>query len=126
MRHRERARMGAAMIEKFTKDVYNSLVLDRTDIYRRMYNSMTEETGGDEYWSDLKEFYDTLSDRQKEVFFRVIKQTIIDSISGVFGVLDGSSNLGGTTYECDVMVDGVDMEHDLQDYFLSYVEEAEQ
>lgn len=32
------------MIEKFTKDVYNSLVLDRTDIYRRMYNSMTEET----------------------------------------------------------------------------------
>ena len=44
MRHRERARMEAAMIEKFTKDVYNSLVLDRTDIHRRMYNSMTEET----------------------------------------------------------------------------------
>ncbi len=126
MRNRERARMGAAMIEKFTKDVYNSLVLDRTDAYRRMYNSMTEETGGDEYWADLKEFYDTLSTRQKEVFFRVIKQTIIDSISGVFGVLDGSSNLSGTTYECDVMVDGVDMEHDLQDYFLSYVEEAKQ
>lgn len=114
------------MIEKFTKDIYKNLVLDGVDAYQRMYDGMTADMDGDKYWTDLKAFYDTLSSPQKEVFFHVIKQTMIDTVSKVFGVLDGSSNLDGTTYECDVFVDSVDMDHDLQDYFLSYVEEAEQ
>lgn len=110
------------MIEKFTKDIYKGLVSNRVELYQHMYDTLTEEVNGDAYWNNLKGLYDTLTRQQKEVFFSVIRQTMIDTISGVFGVLDGSSNLDGDTYDCNVIIDGVDMENDLQDYFLSYVE----
>ena len=110
------------MIEKFTKDIYKNLISSGTERYRHMYESMSQQIHCDGYWGDIKKFYDSLTIQQRNVFFSVIEQTMIDTISGIFGVLDGSSNLNGNVYECDVIVNGIDMDHDLQDYFLSYVE----
>ena len=110
------------MIEKFTKDIYKNLISSGTERYRHMYESMSQQMNCDGDWGDIKKFYDSLTIQQRNVFFSVIEQTMIDTISGIFGVLDGSSNLNGNVYECDVIVNGIDMDHDLQDYFLSYVE----
>ena len=48
---------------------------------------------------------------------------MIDTISSVFGILDGSSTLGDGKWEFDVKINGVDIEDELQDTFLEYVEE---
>lgn len=53
---------------------------------------------------------------------KIIKQIMIDTISGVFGALDGSSTLIGGELECEVKINGVITENELQDIFLDFVE----
>lgn len=48
---------------------------------------------------------------------------IIDTISSVFGIFDGSSTLSGGNFEFEVKINGVDTENELQDSFLEYIEE---
>ena len=112
------------MIKKFTEDIYKELVIEGMKLYHHMYESQGKNRAENECNSGVIQIYDTLTEEQKNLFFGMMRQIIIDSIASVFGVLDGSSNLNGKTYECEVIVDGVDMDHDLQDYFLSYVEMA--
>lgn len=47
---------------------------------------------------------------------------MIDTISGVFGVLDGSSTLKDGEFECEVKINGVITKNELQDFFLDFVE----
>ena len=53
----------------------------------------------------------------------VIKQTMIDTISSLFGILDGSSTLSGGNMEFDIKINGMSTEDELQDTFLELVEE---
>ena len=48
---------------------------------------------------------------------------MVDTISSIFGVLDGSSTLPGEDYEFEVKINGVNTEGELQDAFLCFVEE---
>ena len=48
---------------------------------------------------------------------------MIDTISSVFGILDGSSTLSGGDFEFEVRINGISTEDDLQDTFLGFVEE---
>lgn len=52
-----------------------------------------------EYWKNAINLYSTFDNNQKEIFINILKQTIVDTISGVFGILDGSSTLLGGNYE---------------------------
>lgn len=58
------------------------------------------------------------------MFISIIKQTIIDTVSGVFGVLDGSSTLSGGEFEFEVKINGISTEESLQDTFLGYIEDS--
>mgnify|MGYP006876766452 CR=1 FL=1 len=61
--------------------------------------------------------------RIKKVFINIIKHIIIDTISSVFGILDGSSTLSGGNLDFEVKINGISTENELQDTFLEIVEE---
>lgn len=54
-----------------------------------------------------------------------MKVVIIDAVSEVFGIFDGSSTLQGGDLDISITIDGKDTENELQDSFLEYVENVE-
>ena len=111
------------MNEEFVKSVYETVVEEGKNIYKDLYENteVTERTV--DYWKNALELYCSFDDRQKMVFFDIIKQTMIDTISSVLGVLDGSSTLSGGDFEFEVKINGISTEDELQDTFLAFVEE---
>lgn len=109
--------------EEFIKCVYKNIVEDGKNIYRELYENteITEKTT--EYWCNLLNLYGAFNDKQKKVFMSMTEQIIIDTVSSVFGVLDGSSTLSGGEFELEVKINGVCMEGELQDCFLGYIED---
>lgn len=111
------------MNEEFVKCIYETTVEDGKNMYKELYEE-TEVTGQTtDYWHNLLNLYGSFDHKQKNVFLDIIKQTMIDTISSIFGVLDGSSTLLGEDFEFEVKINGISTEEDLQDTFLRYVEE---
>ena len=111
------------MNENFVKSIYKTLVEDGKEIYRDLYDNTKVTEGTVDYWKNALELYHSFDDKQKDVFMNIVKQTIIDTISSVFGVLDGSSTLSGEDYEFEVRINGISTEDELQDTFLGFVED---
>lgn len=112
------------MNEEFVKSIYVTIVEDGEKIYKELYENtqVTERTV--DYWKNALELYHSLDSNQKEIFVDIVKHIMIDTISGIFGVFDGSSTLSGDdNFEIDIKINGVDTENELQDAFLEYVEE---
>lgn len=111
------------MNEEFVKSIYETVVEEGKNIYKNLYENteVTERTV--DYWKNALELYRSFDDRQKKVFWDIVKQTMIDTISSVFGVLDGSSTLSGGDFEFEVKINGIGTEDELQDIFLGFVEE---
>ena len=110
--------------EQFVKSLYVSIVEPNLKHYDKMLNTeLRLDIKIDEYWFTTLEFYQKLSDKEKHIIMNMTRQTIIDTISSVLGIIDGSSTL----YDCDLepklLLDNIDTEGELQDEFLEYVEE---
>ena len=50
---------------------------------------------------------------------------MIDTISTVFGFLDGTSSIDEENYNIDILFNGTSIKGELQDAFLEYVEDIE-
>ena len=111
------------MNESFVKSIYKTLVEDGKDIYKDLYENTKASEKTVDYWKNALELYHSFDDIQKDVFMNIVKQTMIDTISSVLGVLDGSSTLYGGDFEFEVRINGISTEDELQDTFLEFVEE---
>ena len=111
------------MNEQFVKDIIKSIVEENIKIYKDLYDSYKITDKNADYWKDSIQLYQSFDENQKEIFYRILEQTMIDTISNLFGVLDGNTNLYGKEYEISVEINGVDTNNELQDSFLEYIEE---
>lgn len=113
------------MKEQFIKDVFESIVEEGTKTYREIYENydITEKTIA--YWKNAKQLYQSLDETQRIIFMGIIRQTIIDTISTLFGVFDGTTFIFENEYAIEVKVNEDDTDNELQDCFLEYVEEKE-
>lgn len=105
----------------------------KTEIYVKSLKSTILDQSGDVdlslyeadgLYSPVK-MYESMSDEQKKTLLWIIRQTQIDTISEVFGVIDGSSTLIGCDFETDMLIDGENTERLLQDLFLEHIQETE-
>lgn len=62
---------------------------------------------------------------QKEILFKIIEQTMIDTISNMLGIIDGSSTLIDCPIKPKLLLDSKDTAGELQDYFLEFIEEKD-
>ena len=109
---------------EFIKSLYDSIVEENIQLYQEEFsNTVDSNEVLDEYWSKVLNFYEDLSEERKEILMSIIKQTIIDTISNVLGIIDGSSTLNDCDLEPKLLLDNKDTENELQDTFLAYIEE---
>lgn len=113
------------MKEEFVKRLYDTGIEDGLEIYINQFNNTVITDKTTEFTRKALDMYNSLTNNQKDVFFEVLKITMIDTISLIFGVIDGSSTLNGGSMDIKMYINGEDTDEELQDTFLEYVENLE-
>ena len=114
------------MFDIFGEKVYETVVEWGIKHYKKEYERELPPDCNDEFWKSCDEFYKKMNEDEKEIFFNILEMTMIDTVSHILGILDGSSSLaGGVCFEPEIKINGEDMVCELQDSFLAYVEEQE-
>ncbi len=92
--------------------------------YRRLFADTHPDKASDPYWKRALVLFGQLSPAQRLVFFEILQQVSIDTVSGVLGVIDGSSYLANRTEDLVLTTaEGRKLSGDLQDLFLAQAEE---
>ncbi len=107
--------------ENFVTQVRSAIIADNMAIYKSLFTSTAVSEATDPYWKRALTLFGTLNEADRAVLFEVIRQTMVDTVSNVLGVLDGSSTLG-TSRENFVLTTKTDvtkLNGDLQDLFLA-------
>lgn len=113
------------MNEDFVKSLYKSIVQEDLELYKNLYETTNVSKNTDDYWRKALGLYNSLEEENKGVLFKIIEQTMIDTISNMLGIIDGSSTLIDCTIEPKLLLDSIDTECELQDCFLEYIEEKD-
>ncbi|MCL2717359.1 MAG: hypothetical protein FWE14_01055 [Lachnospiraceae bacterium] len=114
------------MNEKIAKGFYDSVVDEGIQDYKKVLTNNLDFTYGlIEQYKPWMDFYDNLSDTNKELFFSFIKQTIIDTVSTVFGIIDGPTTFSIPNTEFKLYINDEDSDMDMQGSFLAYVQDKE-
>lgn len=117
--------------KEFVKEIINTVSDKYIDTYQQIYSStlINNKIKKDPYWFDALTFYQSLSQKDKETLFKIIKQTTIDTTSTILGIIDGPVSLNKisgdftltyTENEKTVILNG-----DLQDEFLTQITERD-
>ena len=98
-----------------------SMVDENVAIYARLFAS--PETATDEYWIGARRLFDSLPEADRQVVLQIMRQVAIDTVSNVFGILDGTSPIVGRFEDFKLMHGRTKLNGDLQDFFLAALEE---
>jgi hypothetical protein len=111
------------MNEEFVKSLYKSIIEENIELSKGLFETANVTNVTDDYWREALGLYNSLDKEQKEILFKIIEQTMIDTVSNTLGVIDGSSTLINSTIEPKLLLDSTDTEGELQDCFLEFIEE---
>lgn len=106
--------------DNFTAQIKNAIIEENTGIYRDLFENT--ESASDPYWIRALALYNSLDATQRGVFMEVVRQTAIDTVSNVFAVVDGVTQLEGQDGDIRLRCGDDDLTGDLQDSFLQQFE----
>ncbi len=98
-----------------------SVVEENVGIYRELFDGTNNAT--DPYWQRALQLYNSLDTSQRDVFFEVIRQTAIDTVSNVFALIDGVAQVDGQDGDCILHCGADFLSGQLQDHFLRQCED---
>lgn len=110
--------------ESFVKAVYETVVQDALSGYKEMYEEEVSASDTNLY-SHAIHMYQQMDAEQQKLMIHLIEVVMVDTVSHVFGVIDGSSPLIDSDMGATVLLDDVDTEGDLQDSFIGYLQEED-
>lgn len=111
-------------IEQFVKEVYATVVQDALSDYKDMYEQEVS-ISDTELYSQAIHMYQQMDAEQQKLMMHIIEVVMVDTVSHVFGVIDGSSPLNDSDMEATLLLDDVDSEGELQDSFIGYLQEED-
>ncbi|MBQ5537717.1 MAG: hypothetical protein IIU02_07380, partial [Treponema sp.] len=86
------------MNEKFIEKLYKAIIKDGIDEYKDLLGNTNLEDATDKYWEKSLDLYKSLTADNREKMLKFAELVMIDTISNIFGVLDGSTT-GSAPYE---------------------------
>lgn len=109
----------------FVKALFDSVVKDNLQLYRDHLNTTEVTFKTDHYWKESLDLYHSLSIEHQSVFLKILEQTMIDTVSTMLGVIDGSTTLKKCSLEPKLLLDAIDTKGELQELFLEFIEERD-
>jgi hypothetical protein len=108
--------------EEFVSCIRREILEENLALYRQyLEHPSLSASARDTYWPRMTELYQSLNEDQRRLFIDGIRQVMVDTLSNVFGILDGSTVLKEhreyfhLTYSSEPQ----ELNGDLQDLFLS-------
>ncbi len=113
--------------KSFVTQIRASLIEASLDEYKNLFETTAPGSATDPYWIRALDLYSELSDNQKAVFFEVIRNVMVDTVSYFAGVLDGTSPILAEPDDLILTMESSPdkINGDLQDLFLE-LEELEE
>lgn len=106
--------------DNFTAQIKRSIIEENTGIYRDLFENT--ESASDPYWTRALSLYNALDATQRSVFMEVVRQTAIDTVSNVFAIVDGITQLEGQDGDIRFRCGEDELSGELQDRFLQQFE----
>ncbi|STO08031.1 hypothetical protein [Exiguobacterium aurantiacum] len=110
--------------DQFVKALYETVVQEGLHTYKEMYEEELSASEVDLY-SQAIHMYQQMNAEQQRLMMHMIEVVMVDTVSHVFGVLDGTSPLTDSEMEATVLLDGTDTEMELQDTFIGYLQDED-
>lgn len=103
----------------FVIGLMNNTVDDGVNYYQDVFNDRTPEDATNPYWKRALQLYQCLTPENKTVFFEIVRQVSVDTVSSVLGIIDGVGFMKGAKDDFTLLY-GKDQElsGDLQSLFL--------
>ena len=79
--------------DRFIDAVMKTVIDDGVESYKGIFARPGVVT--DPYWRRVLELYRSLPGRQRKVIFEIMRQVQVDTLSEIFGIVDGTSSLNG-------------------------------
>jgi len=110
--------------QDFVEKLHNLVAKENLEIYKDLFNNTDISGATDPYWKESLKLYKNLTDEEKLIFFKVIKQIGIDTVSNILALLDGVTSLEGQDDEFNLTFKKTNekLNGDLQDLFLEFDE----
>lgn len=114
------------MNEAFVKSLHEVIVKENLESYKDLYETAVVDAKTVSYYKEALNLYNSLSSKKKETLMKIIEQTMVDTISSMLGIIDGSIPVDDDdSFEPRLLLNSIDTEGELQDLFLEFVEELE-
>lgn len=110
--------------EQFVKAVYATVVQDGLVGYKEMYEEAVGSSDTDLYSQAIR-MYQQMDAEQQKLMMHLIEVVMVDTVSDVFGLIDGSSTLNDSDIEATLLLDDVDTEGYLQDLYIGYLQDED-
>ena len=108
--------------QEFVKAIYDTVIKEGIDEYKDLYETVEVDSSMDANWKNAITLYQDSNPEEKETLLKMMEQTMIDTVSHMLGIIDGSSTLNDSELEPKLLLDSQDTENELQDSFLELVE----
>ncbi len=110
--------------EEFVQKIRQSVLDENVVIYKDLFETTEVEQASDPYWKEALCLFKKLSNEDREILFKIIRQVSIDTISNLFAILDGVSCLEDQEGDFSLTLDDKPekLNGDLQDIFLEIEE----
>lgn len=111
---------------EFVAGVRKEVLEANWQIYKQLFAETKPTSASDPYWREALLFYARLDDTSRETLFKIMRQVMVDTISNLFGILDGVTKLQQQSGKVAVELSGQRLDGALQDQFLEMELEMEQ
>lgn len=75
---------------EFVIGLHITVVDENIEIYKNLFENIALDEVSDPYWKNALTLFNSLPQEQRELFFSVIKQVMVDTTSNLLGIIDGS------------------------------------
>ncbi|WP_454745277.1 hypothetical protein [Ciceribacter selenitireducens] len=107
--------------EELVAKIRRSVIDENQALYRDLFENTTTTSATDPYWARAKNLFESLDRDQRDIFLETIRQTSIDTVSNLLGIIDGVNSIDDVNGDFFLTYDGGDepLNGDLQSIFLA-------
>ncbi len=103
----------------FAIGLMRGVVDENVATYRELFTHTVATQASDPYWQRVLSLFSSLDRDQRAVFFEIVRQVSVDSVSNTLGVLDGVNGIEGVDSGLTLLdATGLKQNGDLQSLFL--------
>ncbi|MBW8300917.1 MAG: hypothetical protein K0M60_15060 [Hydrogenophaga sp.] len=112
--------------EELVAKIRKSVIDENQALYRDLFENTPTTSATDPYWARAKNLFESLDRDQRDIFLEAIRQTSIDTVSNLLGIIDGVNSIDDVNGDFFLTYDGGDepLNGGLQSIFLAEEEKS--